>query len=104
LRYNRVVKKTAPRELALPGTTAKRENLLTGQTYQKARTIYLEGGVDAVYPGRYLVTSTTGREYLVDTKRGTCSCPADVTCSHQTAVELYRSARRKRVRDHSPAA
>jgi hypothetical protein len=77
---------------------------LTGQTYQKARTIYLEGGVDAVYPGRYLVTSTTGREYVVDIKRGTCSCPADVTCSHQAAVELYRSARRKRVRGHSPAA
>jgi len=73
---------------------------MTAPTYQKARTIYLEGGVDAVYPGRYLVTSTTGREYLVDIMRGTCSCPAspDVTCSHMAAVELYRSARRKRVR------
>jgi hypothetical protein len=71
---------------------------MTRTTYQKARTIYLEGGVDAVYPGRYLVTSTTGREYLVDIKRGTCACPSTTTCSHKVAVELYRSARRKRVR------
>jgi uncharacterized Zn finger protein len=71
---------------------------VTSRTIQKARAIHKAGGVEHVWPGRYLVTSTTGREYIVDIKRSRCSCPAEAACSHMAAVELYRSARRKRVR------
>jgi hypothetical protein len=67
------------------------------ETLAKALAIHKAGGVEAVWPGRYLVTSTSGNEYLVDIKRDRCECPSTTTCSHRGAVELYRSARRKRL-------
>ena len=70
---------------------------MTNKTLLKARAIYEGGGVDNTYPHRYLVTSTTGRTYVVDTRKDTCECISTVTCSHLTAVEFYRSARRRRV-------
>jgi hypothetical protein len=70
---------------------------VTNKTLTKARAIYEGGGVDAVYPHRYLVTSTSGRTYVVDTRKDTCECISTVPCSHAAAVELYRSARRRRV-------
>ena len=70
---------------------------MTDQTLAKARTIYKTGGVECVYPHRYLVTSTSGKTYVVDTCKDTCECLSTLTCSHLTAVEFYRSARRRRV-------
>jgi len=69
---------------------------LTQTTIAKARGIYKGGGVENPYPGLYFVTSTSGREYRVTLKNG-CECPSATTCGHEAAVELYRSARRKRV-------
>ena len=82
--------------MELLGTTAKRRNLLTNRTLLKAKTIYNAGGVEHVYPHRYLVHSTSGETYTVNTRTDTCECTATVTCSHMAAVEFYRSARRKR--------
>ena len=70
---------------------------MTNKTLAKARAIDNAGGVDNVYPHRYLVTSTSGKVYTVDTRNDRCDCISTVTCSHQTAVEFYRSARRRRV-------
>lgn len=70
---------------------------MTNKTLLKAKTIYKMGGVDNVYPHRYLVTSTSGKVYTVDTRNDRCECISTVTCSHQTAVEFYRSDRRRRL-------
>jgi hypothetical protein len=70
---------------------------MTTKTMSKAREIYRSGGVEPLAPHRYLVTSTSGRDYLVNTRLDTCECPSVTTCSHRAAVELYRSARRKRL-------
>ncbi len=70
---------------------------MTNKTLTKARAIYEGGGVENTYPHRYLVTSTTGKTYAVDTHHDTCECISTVTCSHMTAVEFYRSARCRRL-------
>ena len=70
---------------------------MTKTTLTKARTIYKEGGVEKTSSGIYRVTSTSGEEYLVFTRTDRCTCPAKTPCSHKTAVELARSARRKAV-------
>ena len=70
---------------------------MTNRTLLKARAIYEGGGVENTYPHRYLVTSTSGRTYAVNTRNDTCDCIATTTCSHLTAVEFYRSARRRKL-------
>jgi len=70
---------------------------VTNKTLTKARAIYEGGGVDNVYPHRYIVESTSGRTYTVDTRTDTCDCIATATCSHLAAVEFYRSNRRRRL-------
>lgn len=70
---------------------------MTNKTLQKARAIYEGGGVDNVYPHRYLVTSTSGKVYAVNTRTDTCDCIATVTCSHMAAVEFYRAHRRRQL-------
>jgi hypothetical protein len=68
---------------------------VTSKTLHKARTIVEEGGVERVAPTTYHVTSTSGETYVVELTLDRCTCPATTTCSHRTAVELARSARRK---------
>ena len=70
---------------------------MTNKTLAKARTIHKAGGVECGYPGYYTVKSTSGRVYDVDIRRDRCDCPAARTCSHITAVHLYRAARRRRL-------
>ncbi len=73
------------------------EPQVTKQTIQKARSNYRENGVECVFPHRYLVHSPSGEDYVVDTARDTCDCISTLPCSHMVAVELFRSARRRRV-------
>jgi hypothetical protein len=65
------------------------------QTLLKARKIVEEGGVRMTGPTDYSVLSTSGEKYFVFMLTDRCTCPSTTTCSHRTAVELARSARRK---------
>ncbi|MGF1473077.1 MAG: hypothetical protein ACFB50_15240 [Rubrobacteraceae bacterium] len=64
------------------------------QTLQKAKDIYKRGGVERVAPTTYHVHSTSGETYAVELTLDRCSCPADVTCSHISAVNIARACRR----------
>lgn len=67
------------------------------ETLHKAVRIYQGGGVSCGYPGVYAVTSTSGNEYIVNVKTDRCSCPSETTCSHVSAVNIFRSHRRRRL-------
>jgi hypothetical protein len=68
---------------------------LTNRTLTKARKIHKAGGVEKTGPTTYRVKSTSGETYFVFLRTDRCTCPSTTTCSHRTAVELARSARRK---------
>jgi hypothetical protein len=68
---------------------------MTSKTLLKARKIVEEGGVRKTGPSLYRVLSTSGETYFVFLRTDGCTCPSTTTCSHRTAVELARSARRK---------
>lgn len=70
---------------------------MTSKTLHKAIEIHNSGGVVKTGPSTYRVTSTSGETYFVFLRTDRCTCPAATTCSHKTAVELERSARRKAV-------
>ena len=72
---------------------------MTSKTLLKARTIYKAGGVERIAPTTYHVTSTSGEIYVVELTLDRCTCPTrrsqGMVCSHKTAVEFVRSARRR---------
>jgi len=68
---------------------------MTSKTLLKAKAIYKAGGVNQVHYRTFAVTSTTsGEEYIVNVKTDRCSCPSTTTCSHISAVNIFRSHRR----------
>ena len=68
---------------------------MTTTTLAKARSIYKSGGVNQVHFRTFAVTSTSGEEYIVNVKTDRCSCPSTTTCSHISAVNIFRSHRRR---------
>ncbi len=68
---------------------------MTIQTLLKAKAIHKAGGVNQIHFQTFAVLSTSGEEYIVNMKTDHCSCPSTTTCSHMSAVNIFRSHRRR---------